>query len=39
MFIPGVSSEGDRTTVEARAHNHAHRVIEALQAQAIRKAA
>jgi glutathione-regulated potassium-efflux system ancillary protein KefF len=39
MFIPGVSSEGDRATVEARAHNHAHRVIEALQAQAIRKAA
>lgn len=39
MFIPGVSTEGDRANVEARAHNHAHRLIEALQSLALRKAA
>ena len=39
MFVPGVSSDADRATVEARAHNHADRLIAALQGLSARKAA
>ena len=38
-FIPGVHGDADRANVEARAHNHAHRLIHALQAQPLRNAA
>ena len=38
-FIPGVGSDDDRATVEARAHNHADRLIAALSALGTRKAA
>lgn len=39
MFIPGVSSDADRARVEAAAHNHAHRLIDALKALSRREAA
>lgn len=38
-FIPGVSSDADRARVEARAHNHAERLIAALRSTTARKAA
>lgn len=38
-FIPGVGSDADRATVEARAHNHAHRLIDKLRAMSARQAA
>ncbi len=38
-FIPGVSSEADRINVEACAHNHADRLIAALQTISLRQAA
>jgi len=39
MFIPGISSDAERANVEARAHNHADRLIAALRAQSLRLAA
>lgn len=39
MFIPGVSSDADRANVEARAHNHADRLIAALRNLSLRQAA
>ncbi len=38
-FIPGVSSDADRVTIEARAHNHAQRLIDKLSALALHQAA
>ena len=38
-FIPGVNTDAERATVEARAHNHADRLIAALRALGARKAA
>lgn len=38
-FIPGVSSEADHARVEAAAHNHAHRLIDALRTLPLRQAA
>lgn len=39
MFVPGVSSDADRARVEARAHDHAERLIDALRKLSQRKAA
>lgn len=39
MFIPGISSDADRARVEASAHHHADRLIDALNALSLRKAA
>ena len=38
-FIPGVNTDAERATIEARAHNHADRLIAALSALGTRKAA
>jgi putative NADPH-quinone reductase len=39
IYIPGVSSDADRAMIEARAHNHAHKLTGALGALAAQKAA
>ena len=38
-FIPGVNTDAERATVEARAHDHVDRLIAALRALGARKAA